>query len=179
MRNSKTQISSEIKKLLDKNNQGVKIDLGCGENKQPGFLGIDIRKLPGVDIVHDLEKFPYPLPDECASVVVASHLVEHLNPHGGVFINFMNEIWRLLKSDGEFMISTPYAGSPGYWQDPTHCNPCSEITWEYFDPLGPMTKGALYRIYKPKPWKIKYNTWNETGNLEIVLIKRKIDKSYG
>ncbi len=107
--------------ILKKYNQGIKLDLGCGENKQEGFVGIDIRKLKGVDIVHDLEKFPYPLPDECASLAIASHLVEHINPHKGVFIDFMNEVWRLLKPNGEFIIGTPYAGSPGYYQDPTHC----------------------------------------------------------
>lgn len=175
MKKTSKKVSSEIKKIIEEN-KSIKIDLGCGENKQPGFVGIDIRKLNGVDIVHDLEKFPYPLPDECASVVVASHLVEHINPHGGVFIDFMNEIWRMLKVDGEFILSTPYAGSPGYWQDPTHCNPCSENTWRYFDPLD---SSGLYGIYRPEPWKIKYNTWNTNGNLEVVLTKRIKDKSYG
>ena len=174
----KKSVSKEISTILKLYNQGIKLDLGCGENKQPGFVGIDIRKLKGVDIVHDLEKFPYPLPDECASLAIASHLVEHIEPHGGVFMCFMDEIWRLLKPDSEFLIATPYAGSPGYWQDPTHCNPCSEVTWDYFDPLGLFSGGLLYKIYKPKPWKVKVNTWSDTGNLEVVLIKRREDKSY-
>jgi SAM-dependent methyltransferase len=173
----KILIDPKIEALLKEHNQGVKLDLGCGANKNPGFLGIDYRALPGVDIVHNLEKFPFPLPNECASLAVASHVVEHLDPHGGKFIEFMNEVWRLLKPDGEFWIAAPYAGSPGYWQDPTHCNPCSEVTWEYFDPMGPMTGGAYYQIYRPLPWKIKLNTWHETGNLEAVLIKKRIDKA--
>src|SRR4051794_30970192 len=45
-----------------------------------GFLNIDYRDLPTVDIVHNLCVFPWPLPDECASIVMASHLVEHINP---------------------------------------------------------------------------------------------------
>ena len=36
------------------------LDLGCGANKYPGSIGIDRLKLPGVDIVHDLNVFPYP-----------------------------------------------------------------------------------------------------------------------
>ena len=168
----------EIKKLLKQYDNGIKLDLGCGANKQLNFVGIDNRKLKGVDIVHNLETFPYPLPDECASIAIASHLVEHLNPHGGVFMKFMDEIWRLLKPGGEFLIATPYAGSPGYWQDPTHCNPCSEVTWDYFDPEGELSNGVLYSIYKPKPWKIKVNSWHETGNLEVVLIKRSDNKKY-
>lgn len=166
----------KINSLLKRYNQGIKLDLGCGANKQHDFVGMDIRKLPGVDIVHNVEKFPWPLPDKCASLIMASHLVEHINPHGGVFLRFMDEVWRVLKYDGRFIISAPYAGSPGYWQDPTHCNGCNEITWAYFDPLE--AGGFLYKIYKPKPWKIIFNSWSMNGNIEVVLEKRKEDPSY-
>jgi len=74
------------------------------------------------------------------------------------------------------IIATPYAGSQGYYQDPTHCNPCNEITFTYFDPLSPT---GLYRFYTPKPWKIADSFWTPNGNLEVKLIKRRIDKSYG
>lgn len=161
-----------------KEKSGIKLDVGCGSNKQPSFVGIDYRELPGVDIVHNLEEFPWPLPDESVLVAMASHVVEHINPAGGKFIEFMNEVWRVLKPEGEFIISTPYAGSPGYWWDPTHCNGCTEMTWEYFDPISPLTSGEFYKIYRPLPWKIKVNYWDVRGNIEIVLIKRKIDKSY-
>lgn len=170
--------ADKIRKILKDNNLGIKLDIGCGGNKQPGFVGIDIRKEPGVDIVHNLEKFPWPLPDNCVSFAMASHVVEHINPHGFVFVNFMNEVWRILKPGGRFAIATPYAGSQGYYQDPTHCNPCNEITWAYFDP---MDRSNLYYIYKPKPWKILPDTlsWSVNGFMEVVLEKRLIDKSYG
>ena len=29
---------------------GIRLDIGCGANKQPNFVGIDLRPLPGVDI---------------------------------------------------------------------------------------------------------------------------------
>ena len=179
LKNPKFKVAYEkerITLLLKQNEQGIKLDIGCGANKQPGFVGLDYRKLPGVDIVQDVEKFPWPLPDQCANLAVASHLVEHIDPHGGVFLRFMDEVWRILKYGGQFMIATPYAGSHGYFQDPTHCNPCNEATWAYFDPLE--AGGILYGIYKPKPWKIDINTWHVNGNMEIVLSKRKEDPSY-
>jgi SAM-dependent methyltransferase len=167
---------AEIKKLL-KSKSSTRLDLGCGENKHGNdWIGIDSRPLKGVDIVHDLEKFPWPLPDNCAHLAVASHLLEHINPHGGVFLNFMDEVWRVLRPDGEFAFVVPYAGSPGFWQDPTHCNGINEATLCYFDPLH---ESGLYRIYKPKPWKIRENIWHLSGNLEAVLIKRREDPSYG
>nr|MBC8446017.1 hypothetical protein [Chloroflexota bacterium] len=33
----------------------IKIDLGCGKNKPAGYIGLDNRAFPGVDILYDLE----------------------------------------------------------------------------------------------------------------------------
>lgn len=61
---------------------GISLDVGCGATKQgPEWVGMDLRELPGVDIVHDVNLFPWPLPDECALRSVCSHLVEHIPPH--------------------------------------------------------------------------------------------------
>lgn len=166
----------DIKKLL-KEKSGIRLDIGCGENKNPGFLGIDILPLKGVDIVHDLEEFPWPLPDECVITATASHVLEHINPHKGVFINFMNEVWRVLKKDGQFAFVVPHASSHGYQQDPTHVNMINETTMHYFDPdpenntIGPQ----LYNFYKPKPWKVVKQYFNPNGNLEVLLTKRLED----
>ncbi len=144
------------------------IDLGCGENKNAGFLGLDKRPLPGVDIVHDVEIFPWPIETKTVSVIAASHLVEHIKPW--LIIDFMNEAWRILEDNGLFLISTPYAGSFRYFQDPTHCTPWNEATVAYF------LKGTpLYDVYKPKPWKSERVTYVVNGDLEMAL--RKIDDS--
>jgi SAM-dependent methyltransferase len=59
----------------------IKIDLGCGENKMPGAVGVDFRKMNGVDIVQDLTMFPWRnIPNEIADVIMSSHLLEHINP---------------------------------------------------------------------------------------------------
>ena len=113
---------------------GIRLDIACGHNKQQGAggVGIDFQPLPGVDIVHDLTVFPWPLEDNSVLVAVASHIVEHIPPQNMTFVKFMNEVWRVLKPRGEFAITTPHGWSPGYLQDPTHCNPCNENTWFYF-----------------------------------------------
>jgi SAM-dependent methyltransferase len=159
-----------IKSLLRKK-ANVNIQLGGGRNCPRGFINIDLLDIPQVDIVHDLEVFPWPLPDNCADLLVASHLVEHINPHKGVFIKFMDEAWRITKPGGQFMISTPFAGSYGYFQDPTHVNPCNDATFWYFDPM--IKNPDLYSIYKPKPWKIVKEAWDMQGNLEVLLEKRR------
>ena len=131
----------------------------------------DIKKTSNA--VQDLEKFPWPLPDKCANLLISTHVLEHINPHGGVFLKFMDEAWRLLKPGGRFVIVVPYAGSPGFWQDPTHCNGITEATWGYFDPED---MSNFYSIYKPKPWKIINSAWSPMGNLETVLEKQNEKK---
>ena len=144
----------------------IKLDIGCGRNKQEGFIGMDKADVPGVDIHHDVEVFPWPVLNETVRVAVASHLIEHIKPW--LSIDFMNEVWRVLIPGGTFCAATPYAGSFGFWQDPTHCNGWNEATFQYFDPTYP-----LWQIYQPKPWKILkgFPVWQANGNLEVIMEK--------
>jgi SAM-dependent methyltransferase len=167
----------QVKNLL-KTKTHINVNLGAADAPMVGFINVDMQDLPGVDVVCDLEKFPWPFPSESVDLIIASQLVEHINPHGGVFISFMDEAHRILKPKGQFMIATPYAGSIGYWQDPTHCNGCNELTFCYFDPLDATTGGILYQNYHPKPWHILENSWYSNGNLECLLEKRPDDPVY-
>lgn len=144
------------------------LDIGCGPFKQKGFVGMDREKLPETDIVHDLEKFPWPLPDNSCHVIVGSHIIEHIKPW--LTIQFFDECWRLLKPGCKACFVTPYAGSPRYWQDPTHCNGFNEITFGYFDPKH---KSGMYKFYRPKPWEIEpgFPVYHMMGDLEIIMRK--------
>ncbi len=155
--------------------QGINLDIGCGAHKQPGFVGLDIRALPGVDIVHDLNVHPWPLPDECVNRITCSHVVEHIPPVAvnelGTwfpFMAFMDAAWRISNPGCEMMISAPYWQSPGFPQDPTHINPINETTFAYFDPLN-HTK--LWGIYQPRPWYYRYVSFDPIGNIEVLMMR--------
>lgn len=151
-----------------KERAGIRLDIGCGANKQMGFVGMDIRDLPGVEIVHDWNDMPWPLEDDSCIMIMASHVVEHVNPSDGHFLRWMDEAWRICQVGGTLAISTPHGSSQGYLQDPTHCNPCNEATWAYF---APDHASNLWTIYRPKPWKITHLSWNPAGNIEVALVK--------
>ena len=53
------------------------LDLGCGQNKVPGAIGLDNIQLPGVDIVHDLMNFPYPIKSVSMDKIYLRHVIEH------------------------------------------------------------------------------------------------------
>lgn len=196
-------MDKKIKTLLEsKKKKNLSLDIGCGANKaSEDFIGMDVRPLPGVDIVHNLEKFPWPFENDTFSLVHASHVLEHINPANtdpkivnlinllikkgavskaevkkeigeyevfGNFMRLMDEIWRITEEGGKFHFVVPYAGSAGFYQDPTHINNISEATMFYFDPTH---SSRLWTIYKPKPWKIEVNTFQVNGFLEVLLTK--------
>jgi predicted O-methyltransferase YrrM len=144
--------------------KGILLDVGCQDRKQANFVGIDWKQRPGVDIVHDLESFPYPIESESCHTIKCVHVVEHILPRK-VF-DFMNELWRMLMPNGQLMISTPYANSPGFFTDPTHVSHFTEVSWQLFDPQFP-----LYTRHEPKPWKIEHSSWKPDGNIEAILRK--------
>jgi len=180
-------LSDKAIKELIRDRGGIQLDIGCGHNKQgPDWVGMDVQDLPGVDVVHDFNIHPWPLPDESCIRAICSHVIEHIPPVAisdkrGTwfpFLEFMNEVWRVLKPDGQFAIALPHGNSQGQLQDPTHVNWNNENTWLYFDPLENKTGGSLYPFYRPKPWKIERTYFDPTANMEVLLTKRREDKSY-
>lgn len=169
-----------VEQLLKEHSESlVRIDIGGGSQPQDGWITMDIRDLPTTDIIHDWDDYPWPFPDSCASVLMAGHVVEHVNPAKFGFIKWMDECWRILKYEGQLVIATPFAGSTDYWADPTHCNGCNNHTWRYFDPFDEFGRPSeLYKVYRPKPWQIKNLFWSVNGSMEVLLVKRHMDRSY-
>lgn len=110
----------------------LRLDLGCGQNKRPDFTGVDIAKVPGVDVVHDLFKFPWPFKDGCVEEVHASHFFEHVPAK--LRFRFMDELWRILKLGGKSQFICPYWSSMRSVQDTTHeWPPICEASFLYFN----------------------------------------------
>jgi ubiquinone/menaquinone biosynthesis C-methylase UbiE len=125
---------------------------------------VDARPLPNVSFLWDLEKLPWPFPSQCVDQILASHLLEHVSPK--VTVDFWNEMWRVMKPEGQALIVVPHGQSYGYLQDPSHCSPYVEATFAYFCPAH---LSNLYTVYKPKPWTLHRINSNPFGNLEAVL----------
>ncbi|MFA6407206.1 MAG: methyltransferase domain-containing protein [Candidatus Paceibacterota bacterium] len=108
----------------------MKLDIACGQNKQPGFKGVDVVGGPGVDYVWDLEVFPWkPFKDNSVEEVYVSHYAEHTKD----LMKFMNEVYRICEDGAKVTIVGPYYTSIRAWQDPTHTRALSEATWMYYN----------------------------------------------
>jgi len=107
----------------------LKLNLACGNRKLEGYIGVDIIKTPEVDVVWDLNEYPYPWEDGEVDEITCHHFVEHVED----IIKFMDECYRILKVGGKFEIVAPYYSSVRAWQDPTHVRAISEYTFLYFN----------------------------------------------
>jgi predicted SAM-dependent methyltransferase len=136
----------------------MKLDLACGNNKMEGFTGVDCVKLEKVDIICNLQEYPWPFEDGSVEEIFCSHYVEHI-PHGdgkdGLF-RFFDECCRILKPGGTIKVIAPYYSSIRAWQDPTHRRAISEATFFY------MNKG-----------------WREQNKLEYYQVDCDFDFTYG
>lgn len=110
----------------------MKIDIGCGPNKEAGFVGMDAIAFDGVDIVCNVGKDKWPLSDDSVEEARASHVLEHLTAEER--IHFANELWRVLKKGGKCLIITPHWASARAYGDLTHqWPPVSEFWYPYLN----------------------------------------------
>lgn len=137
----------------------LKVDLGAAFGKPPGFTGVDLRPLPGVDVVHDVRK-GFPFPDDSVGFLRASDFLEHLAP-GREIIDFWNEAYRVLAPGGWFVSHTPSTDGRGAWQDPTHLSGWNENSFlyathrdqqQYVDGLHARFQAINVRTGYPSTW---------------------------
>ncbi len=100
-----------------------RVNLGCGGRPRPGFVNVDIRDVPGVEIladVRDVEKIGIGQYEG----FLAQHILEHFSFRDTVSIL---QLWRsLLIPGGGFQIDVPN----GEWQVRAAAN--GEISWDEF-----------------------------------------------
>lgn len=173
----------------------LRLDLGCGQRKQEGHIGVDIHKGEGVDVVLDLRRTPWPWKANSIESVYSAHFLEHLT--GPERITFMDELYRVLRVGGTALFITPYYANMRAVQDPTHAwPPLCEASYLYFNKgwreqnglthyLGscdfdfsygysvtPATQG---RAEEQRNHAIMYY-WNAVSDLHVTLTKREGDK---
>lgn len=109
----------------------LRIDIGCGPNKKPGFKGMDILPLPGVDFVVDLEKGFSFLDDNSVDEYYTAHFLEHIES----FELVMSEIQRTLKPGGICTVFVPHFSNPYFYSDYTHKRFFGMYSFDYFSPV--------------------------------------------
>jgi len=102
------------------------LDLGCGPHgKKEGSIGLDVRPAPHVDVVHDLNSYPYPFPSDEFDWIEMSHVIEHVTRP----LHLMNEVHRIAKHGATIRIITPHYSSQLSYGDLEHFHHLGYITF--------------------------------------------------
>ncbi|MEK6855963.1 MAG: methyltransferase domain-containing protein [Nanoarchaeota archaeon] len=144
-----------------------KLNLGCGKDIRKGYVNLDTVKLKGVDVVQDLEKFPWSLKNNEFDEVYCDNVLEHLSD----IIKPMEELWRITKNGGKIIVKVPIFPSVWAATDPTHRSFYSYVTFNYFregDGLNYYSK-ARFKILKRKIEFGRYTQLWNTGIMEWLV----------
>lgn len=93
--------------------KSVKIYYGCGDTKQPGYINVDIRWTPAIDILGNLEWCRRNFANECEEVYL-SHVLEHYGNPGKAMrstpdtvLGALRTVKEMLKTGGKIRIAVP------------------------------------------------------------------------
>ena len=108
---------------------GLKVDIGCGRNPRPGFLGLDIEA-HGQQWVRDVRR-GLPFADNTVSEVNLSHVLEHV--HGGEDLYFfLSEIYRVCHHNAKVYIRVPHTDSKEAF-DPSHLSYWNDLSMRFLN----------------------------------------------
>lgn len=116
--------------------------------------------LPGVDIVHDLRRFPWPFEDRQFEEVRMKDVLEHLPDT----IATMEEIYRITVPGATVHVTVPYWNSLVATGDPTHVKFFNEYSFEFFDPTKwqckerPYYSSARFYVRRAGVWVTPFET---------------------
>ena len=131
----------------------MRLNLGCGNKILEGYVNVDKFEYYQCNIVHDLEKFPYPFEPDSVDEILLKHVLEHIGQDPDVFNGVIKELYRISKNQALIDITVPHPRHDDFLADPTHVRPITAFGLSLYD-------------------KDKNKVWQESGvaNSPLALI---------
>lgn len=137
-----------------------KLNLGCGTDIKKDFINVDYMEGKGVDLVHDLNSYPYPFKDSSMKEIFAQDIMEHLdNPN-----DFIRELWRIGANGCKIYIRVPHFSSVYAWSDMTHKRPFGRMSFNHYD----VKKQECTSLNSISDVKFKVNSYINFGILKYL-----------
>lgn len=93
-----------------------KLNLGCGRDYKKGWVNLDFNDQYYLDIIHNLDKIPYPFENSEFDYIYCSHILEHV----GDLFKTLKELSRILKKGGILHIRIPHFSNGNGYGDLSH-----------------------------------------------------------
>ena len=111
--------------------EALSLDIGCGQNKRQGAIGVDRNANTAADVLADIDQ-GLPFLDATVSRVSLIHVIEHV----GDIVHAVEEAHRVLTPGGRLHIETPHYSDASSFADPTHRWHLNSFSFRYFTEAG-------------------------------------------
>tara|TARA_Y100001968_G_scaffold312020_1_gene334739 strand:- start:1493 stop:2062 length:570 start_codon:yes stop_codon:yes gene_type:complete len=108
----------------------LKLNLGCGEKRIPGYINVDKYGTP--DIKHNLESFPWPWETNSVSDILLIHVLEHLGQDIETYFGIFKEMYRICSHRAKIRIVVPHFRHNFFYDDPTHVRVVTPLGLQLF-----------------------------------------------
>ena len=126
----------------------VKGNFGCGLKPLKGYVNLDFVKRSGVNVVHNLEEFPYPFENDTFDEIFMDNVLEHLEDT----IKVVEELYRICKPNAIIKIIVPHYSS---------CMAFSHITHKRFFGSGSFNN-------------FDGDNWERYSNINLKVLENKL-----
>lgn len=125
------------------------LEIGAGPVRRTGVMTMDILESVKPDILHDMEKTPWPLPSESVDAIFAFSVLEHVHAP----LDMLAECHRVLAGSGRLFILVPHFSSAASFIDPTHKRHLSFRSFDYVIKGTDLERN--YGFYRNERFEIK------------------------
>ena len=134
----------------------LRLNLGCGLRRLPGYYNVDRLPLPGVDILADLEAPLTALPDDSVEAVYCRHTLEHVTD----LLGLLGELHRVTHPEGRLEVIVPHFSNPYGYSDPTHVRFFGLYSLYYLAEESDQPRRKVPNFYIPQRFRVERVRFN-------------------
>jgi SAM-dependent methyltransferase len=143
-------LNPEIRRCIE-DGHGLRLNLGGGARRLPGYFSLDCVAATRPDILADLNEPLTELPDNSVDAIYARHTLEHITR----FMDLLQELHRVTRPDGQIEIIVPHFSNPFGYSDPTHVRFFGLYSFYYFCAGDDQPRRKVPSFYCPVRFRVQ------------------------